>query len=452
MVLPFTNIITQSVTVYREALTLPGEDPALVVAELHHRAEFEDASLRKLTALWRAPIIVTTAAAFFETLAADRPAALRRLHALPGSAVFLDEAHTALPLKLIPLAWRWMTELSRHWGCHWLLASGSLVQFWKIPALVKNSGENHVPNLIPEALQAQLLHYETQRVTFRWEQNPKEKKELLFWVMEQPGPRLLIVNTIQTAAVLAHDAAKRYGRKRVEHLSTALSPEDRAAALAQVTRRLRDPSDTDWVLVATSCVEAGMDFSFRTGFRECASLLSLLQAAGRIDRNGRYRDGTIWSFTLQDDRMLRSNPGLAVSSRILREYFSHGCPITPKLSTPSICQELKEDTAITETIQFLFQQEDALQFATVAEKFAVIESDTVTAIVDPSLVQQVRSGQMDWQQLQRKSVSIRRRNIKRYHMEELGPGLYIWTQPYDRFLGYMAGVIKAEEADPAQAR
>ena len=38
-----------------------------VVAELHHRADFENENIRHLTALWRAPIIVTTAVAF-ETL------------------------------------------------------------------------------------------------------------------------------------------------------------------------------------------------------------------------------------------------------------------------------------------------------------------------------------------------------------------------------------------------
>lgn len=61
--------------------------------------------------------MVTTAAAFFETLASNRPVALRRLHELPGSAVFVDEVHSALPLKLLPLAWRWMVRLAEEWGC-----------------------------------------------------------------------------------------------------------------------------------------------------------------------------------------------------------------------------------------------------------------------------------------------------------------------------------------------
>ncbi len=129
VILPYTNIITQSVEVYREALVLPGEDPEMVVAEMHHKADFEGENARHLSALWRAPIIVTTAVAFFETLASNRPGALRRLHELPGSIIFVDEAHAALPLKLVPLAWHWMKVLEEDWGCCWILASGSLVSF-----------------------------------------------------------------------------------------------------------------------------------------------------------------------------------------------------------------------------------------------------------------------------------------------------------------------------------
>ena len=83
-----------------------------------------------------------------------------------------------------------------------------------------------------------------------------------------------------------------YGRNQVEHLSTALTARDRARTLARVRQRLRDPSDCDWTLVATSCVEAGVDFSFSVGFRETASLSSLLQASGRVNRNGKTKTGT----------------------------------------------------------------------------------------------------------------------------------------------------------------
>lgn len=447
IVLPYTNIITQSVEIYRNALTLPGEDPSMVVAELHHRAEFDSQALRKLTALWRAPIVVTTAVAFFETLAANRPSALRRLHELPGSAIFVDEAHTALPLRLIPLTWCWMSELARNWGCHWILASGSLVRFWQIPDLLLSDRVDPVPDLIPQALCARLMTYEARRIRFRWASEAKSRSDLVRWVASVPGPRLLIVNTVQSAAVLADDFQQAYGREFVEHLSTALTPDDRRATLDRVKARLKNTNDENWVLVATTCVEAGVDLSFRTGFRECSSLLSLLQTAGRVNRSGETDDAEIWTFTLQDDPMLVPNRGFQVSARILEGYFRDGVLIEPDLSTRAIQDELSFDLNIRRTARKLCEHEQNMEFHQVAELFHVIDSDTVPAVVDTALVQQIRHGGGDWRQLQLKSVSIARYNILKYRLQALGDGLYAWTLPYDTFLGYMAGVLGQKRAE-----
>jgi CRISPR/Cas system-associated endonuclease/helicase Cas3 len=102
VVLPYTNIIRQAVQVYRDALVLDGEDPQEVVAELHHLADFERPESRQLAAVWKSPVIVTTAVQFFETIAGNLPARVRKLHELPGSAVFVDEAHAAIPTGLWP--------------------------------------------------------------------------------------------------------------------------------------------------------------------------------------------------------------------------------------------------------------------------------------------------------------------------------------------------------------
>ena len=114
VVLPFTNIIDQSVDVYRCSLVLKGESPEDVVAAHHHRVEFKGENwrdLRQLTQRWDAPVVVTTAVQFFETLAAKDTTALRKLHQVPGSAIFVDEAHAAMPAPLWPQMFRWLREL-----------------------------------------------------------------------------------------------------------------------------------------------------------------------------------------------------------------------------------------------------------------------------------------------------------------------------------------------------
>ena len=445
VVLPYTSIIRQSVDIYRKALVLPGETPEDVVAELHSRADFEDIETRYLTALWRAPIVVTTAVAFFETLSSHNPAALRRLHELPGSLIFVDEAHSALPLRLLPLAWHWMNVLSDEWSCYWVLASGSLVRYWELQPLSGLSMPRpEIAELVRPDLQRELSRYESNRITFRWREKPIGRKELAEWVQEALGPRLLILNTVQSAAVIAADMAAEFGQTHVEHLSTALTPEDRGNTIDRIRRRLADPDDADWTLVATSCVEAGVDFSFRTGFREISSLLSLLQAAGRVNRHGRNTEAVMWSFSLQDDSMLPKNPALNVSAAVLRSYFQKRLPITPELSTRSMQDELVRDDSCMSAICDFAELEAAQQFRTLAQKFRVIDQKTVLAVPDDSMASAIAEGRASWQELQRHAVSVRKEKIVLWHLREIADGIYQWTLGYDSFLGYMHGVLLTE--------
>lgn len=442
VVLPYTSIIQQSVEVYRKALVLPGENPEEVVAELHSRADFQDYETRYLTALWRAPIVITTAVAFFETLASNHPAALRRLHELPGSMIFVDEAHNALPLKLLPLAWHWMNTLANEWNCYWVLASGSLVRYWELDRLSEiKMPRPMVAELVNPVLCKRLMSYEHNRIAFCWKENPVGRQELIEWVQKVPGPRLMILNTVQNAAVIALDLCKKFGRSHVEHLSTALTPEDRSKVIARIRQRLGDDSNTDWILVATSCVEAGVDFSFRTGFREISSLLSLLQAAGRVNRHGSFADAEMWSFSLRDDSMLTQNKGMENSAAVLSSYFKMDVPIVPELSTQSMNDEIVRDDSCIRTIKNLMLQEEAMQFQTVDREFDVIDSDTVPAVIDAALAKAIAGGRGDWGALQKKSVSIRRYKVKAWNLKEIADGVYQWTLGYDDFLGYMSGIL-----------
>jgi CRISPR-associated endonuclease Cas3-HD len=438
VVLPFTNIIRQSVQTYRNALALPGENPEAVVAELHHRADIETEELRHLTPLWRAPIIVTTAVAFFETLASDTPATLRRLHELPGSAIFVDESHAALPVHLLPIAWKWMNVYADEWNCYWVLASGSLNRFWNIPKL---AGDCHreVPEIVEEDIRTSLSEYEDGRVTHCWDLAPKGSLELAMWVQEHPGPKLLIVNTIQSAAAIAHRIKQEFGRECVEHLSTALTAADRELTLERVRSRLNDSTDTNWTLVATSCVEAGVDFSFRTGFREISSLTSLIQASGRINRNGEYAESEMWSFRLREVEPLKANPQVENASQVLMGYLKKAIVPTASLST----QAMEDEISLygMKNIKKFLENENNCSFKQIEKDFQVITSNTRLAIVDGKMKQMLQSGYVDWKLLQKHSVQISTYNLEKWHAEQLTEDIYVWKMPYSQFLGYMEGVV-----------
>lgn len=457
VVLPFTNIITQSVEIYRELLTLPGENPEEVVAELHHRADYESVDARALSAQWRAPVIVTTAVSFFETLASNRPSTLRRLHELPGSAVFVDESHSALPLRLLPLAWHWMQVLADEWSCYWVLTSGSLVRFWELEEIAPVLRD--VPNLTAPELRERLKEFERRRIRYEYLPKPLERVQLARRVLESPGPRLLIVNTVQSAAVMARELSMLCGqsedipleKRKVLHLSSALCPEDRKTMVDLVRSRMNaKDADSDWVLVATSCVEAGVDFSFHTGFREKASLLSLLQSAGRVNRGDEYGDAVMWSFSMQDDALLSANPAFQDSSYVLTRMLERGIPVAPERSTQSVRNELNRG-GTPELVKTLRKAEKSRNFREVAKAFHVIEGDTVLVIADTELAQSIREGKLDWTALQRKGIPIRRKRAEKLGLPVLTENICEWNRRYDSFLGIMAGSLEYGTGDDLTA-
>ncbi|MDO4581202.1 MAG: CRISPR-associated endonuclease Cas3'' [Bacillota bacterium] len=444
VVLPFTNIIQQSVETYREMLVLPGEKPEDVVAELHHRADFESEDARHLTALWRAPIIVTTAVAFFETLASDSAASLRRLHELPGSAVFIDEAHAALPAHLLPIGWRWIKALSEEWSCYWVLASGSLSRFWTIGNIVGDAKTDDVPEITENTLRSSLASYEKNRIIYQYDPLPKATDALAHWVTTFPGPRLVILNTVQSAAVLADYIAENAGRTKVEHLSTALTPADRDHTLGRIKRRLRDKSDADWTLVATSCIEAGVDLSFQVGFRELSSLSSVLQAAGRVNREGNASDAEMWVFRSVEDGLLKQNHGLKNAATVLRNYLDAGLQISAELTTQSIADEIAM-YGLKGIHKRLVENESLQNFQSVEREFNVIASDTQLAVVDKKLAASVQCGKVNWQALQKASVRIPKYKLLELGIPQIVDDIYLWNLEYNDFLGYMAGIIKHKQ-------
>ncbi len=226
VVLPFTNIITQSVNVYRKSLVFDYEDPLQVVGEHHHRAEFDDIASRHLSYRWQSPIIVTTTVQFFETLAAARTAALRKLHQVTNSVIFIDESHAALPTQLWPVAWKWLLALRDDWNCHIVLGSGSLSEFWKISAICKST--ETVSALIPSQPAEESLSFERERIRYRTKPSPLSLEDLIVWISSFNGPRLLIVNTVQSAAYIAHTLRETAHRRTSFDLAYTGGPKEHA--------------------------------------------------------------------------------------------------------------------------------------------------------------------------------------------------------------------------------
>ena len=461
VVLPFTNIIDQSVEVYRQSLRLDGESEAAmesVVAAHHHRVDFSSYEARCLAARWDSPIVVTTAVQFFETLAARDTASLRKFHQVAGSAIFVDEAHAAVPPALWPQMLRWLRELCEDWGCQLVLASGTLPRFWNRPGFLPEAERFEIPDLIAPDVRAETMKYEDKRVTIRTEPQAMSVERLADFVHEKPGPRLVILNTVQSAAVFAHHL--REGLKlglNVEHISTALTPRDRACTVRRVKENLAS-GWRDWTLVATSCVEAGVDFSFRTAFRESWGLVNLLQIAGRASRSGEYDNAEVWDFRHDADNGLSLHPQAKLSRRILEQLFAE-CARQNRQPGPDDCTEAIQREVFQDhggkfsLMEKIFQAEMDADYPQVAELCRIIDAATQTVVVERGLIERLenpdRSQWPDWREMMLSSVQI--------WASKLDPGklpvklighdgeLWAWIGKYDSFLGYMAWVVDSSQ-------
>lgn len=448
IVAPFTNILTQTARVLRSALVLDGENPDEIILEHHHRAEFDSLESRSLAVLWRAPIILTTAVSFFETLCAANPSRLRRFHAVPGSAIFLDEAHAALPSKLWPQNWRWIRELAENWGCQFVLASGSLARFWENKDLVGEEHARILPELVPDHLEEDTLAAEQRRICFKFcdGEHVLTVPELKERILEAKGPHLVILNTVQSAAVVAK--SMRDDGHDVLHLSTALTPSDRARILDRVMERLKYDNLINWTLVATSCVEAGVDLSFRTAFRERFSVSSTIQVGGRVNRHGQLDEaggGVVYDFAL-DDELTTVHPGAERGALALHEAISDDSinrEDPADVVTNALLKELMFDAAESAS---LVDAEKYQNYQEVSRLGRVIDADTRFVVVAPSLLKKLEKHiPVSFRELLEGSVQLWGYRVKKLHLEPVGgyPDVYAWKHDYDPdFLGYMAGVLK----------
>lgn len=443
VILPYTNIISQTTEILREAVVLDGENPEEIVAEHHHQADFENPELRHLASTWTAPIIVTTAVQFFETIASNLPSKLRKLHQLPGSGIIIDESHAVLPTKLMPLSWKWLTELATKWGCRFCLCSGTSFKFWDTSAF-KKIADVKVSPLITGQLSKKLEQFENKRIylSVRVQNVPhfQNISELIDCINQFHGSRLVVLNTVRSAAFLA--MTLRNCGHDVLHLSTSLTPNDREVVINEVKRRLDVTTNysSDWTLVATSCIECGMDFSFHYGFCEMRSLQSYLQLGGRINRNNEYDDSLLICFTATVDGF-GFNPSFEIPKNVFRKQIQ-----SDHLSTLTITDAVSKNFDIEcremgDLSDEICKQERQYAFVDVAKKFRIIPDDTITVIADLSLSEKLRTGAaVSARELQRGSIYIRKSIVKQLNIKD-GELPFLSAEQYDCFLGYMKSLL-----------
>ncbi len=410
VVIPYLSIIQQTAEILKEAFKHTEDNP--VVLDHHSNAadpvldekklaqgkasDYSRArSLRQLAAEnWDAPIIVTTSVQFFDSLFSRRPADARKLHNIAQSVIIFDEVQTFPPHLLQPIldVLGELTHPERPYGCSAVFCTATQ------PALGHDADEfpvglkNIRPIVPPEA--AQQHFSDLRRVEYSGLQKDTEPEAL---TADQLAERvianarkqcLVVVNTRKSAREVFTAVQQKVAELKdaVFHLSTWMIPAHRLQVLGEVRRRLAEKQPC--FLVSTQCIEAGVDVDFPQVCRAYGPYDSIVQAAGRCNREGKLKDtasgepelGAVHVFRLEgDDPEGRSGIyGTATAQTTLLRRMGRALPEDPT----SFGDYFRLLYQISVPDECLIQQNRAeLRFEEVSKLFRFIEDETFPVLV-----------------------------------------------------------------------
>ena len=152
-------------------------------------------------------------------------------------------------------------------------------------------GDPSIQDIIPDAAQ---IYSALDRVVY--EVRGEEAWPNIAKEMSEHFQALAIVNTKADAFALL-DELEMLGVDAL-HLSTQLCGAHRRAVLADVRSRLENQRAC--ILVSTQVVEAGVDIDFPIVYRAMAPFDSIIQAAGRCNREGKLDRGRVIVFETEE--------------------------------------------------------------------------------------------------------------------------------------------------------
>ena len=378
-VIPFTSIIEQNAAEFRKAFGELGEQ-----AVLEHHSTFDDGKLqneatkdklRLASENWDAPIVVTTAVQFFESLFADRSSRCRKLHNIAGSVIILDEAQM-LPLNLLLPIMQAIKELAQNYRCSVVMCTATQ------PAVQAENGfYRGFENVLEIAPKPTALFDKLRRTTVQ-HIGTQTDADLLAKLAEHPQ-MLVIVNNRRHARSL-YDQAKHLDG--TFHLTTLMCAKHRSQKLDEIRGRLKNGEPCR--VIATSLIEAGVDVDFPLVMRAEAGLDSVAQAAGRCNREGKRSSENSFVWIFAPEEQWKAPPELATQAAVMRltaDEFSDDL-----LSTQAVAAYFAELYQLKgselDNKKILKMHNDTGQsldfpFQTIADKFRMIESHMQPLII-----------------------------------------------------------------------
>jgi CRISPR-associated endonuclease/helicase Cas3 len=302
--LPFINIIEQALSEYET--TLPDDVKILAhyqfadVFGKDKNESFNGSEVhnynQKLMALdtWQSDVVITSFVQFFETLIGNRNKLLKKFNHFANAIVILDEVQT-LRLDQLPLIGSVLFYLAKFLNTRIILMTATKPKIFELAQqeILSNEGENVVPvELLKNHSQIFSLFRRTKIISLL-DQKPDEDiipyfiNHVFSKKWEPSKSCLLVCNTVKRSIEL-FDAISEFLNEKgfsnpIEYLSTNIIPANRIERIEKLKEHLKNGDAP--VLISTQVVEAGVDLDFDMGFRDLGPIDSIIQVAGRINRN-----------------------------------------------------------------------------------------------------------------------------------------------------------------------
>jgi CRISPR-associated endonuclease/helicase Cas3 len=332
IIAPYTSILDQNADVIRSILDPEGKNGQLILE--HHSnlgqgektEQFIDSS-----ETWNVPIIITTMVQFLKTLFGAGTRKIRRMHQLANSVIIFDEIQT------LPLSCTYLFTWAIKYFCQSANVSILLTTATQ-PGLDKLKSEYALPLLADNEIIPNIATHFEDLKRVELVDGTTAKGHTLDAVAEfieslNENSILIVVNTKSQAQILFQNLTSKHPDRYIVHLSTNMCPAHRRQDISQLKEELKDKYQK-CICISTRLIEAGVDIDFNGAIRFLAGFDSLIQTAGRCNRNGNLKDsqgnfinGKTWIVNIvKDEEAISSLPelmrGQEIMERILREFHS----------------------------------------------------------------------------------------------------------------------------------
>ena len=444
--IPYTSIIMQTASVLRGIF---GDENVL---EHHSNFEPDDKDdalanqIKLATENWDYPIIVTTNVRLFESMFANKPSACRKLHNIVNSVIILDEVQT-LPTGFLQPIVDSLKAYNKLFNVSILLTTASQpVLSGMIEGCnpkVSFDGIEKITEIIPEEY---ALHDKLRRVKLEIDDEGKNYDEIAD-MLKKHKRVICIVNTRKDAKELF----KRLPKEGITlHLSKMMCSAHISETIEKIKSALNDESNAIIRVVSTQLIEAGVDIDFPVVYRQEAGLDSILQAAGRCNREGRNGICTTFVFSLSKEHKLPLGEIQAANNA--RKNLNKNLDwFSPEAMSEFFYQKYSQTHSfdVKKIKEYLYSIND-LYFATAAEKFHLIEDAGQNVIVcwknSMDLIQQLLDSGPSYnlmKTLSQYSVSVHKTDFEALQkigvVKEVLEGLFVvgYREQYDENIGLL---------------